>query len=428
MTDRARCRSAAPRLAVDAVDDGRHARRRGRRCRRRPATRSSRTSTEAFPDADRTDGSRTPTAVVARRSAARLRVRPGARGRAAARSGRGRTSSVCSCRPPLRAVRRPGRCPAPRPSRPTASPTRSCGARAPPPRPRPGRRCGRSRRRRCGGAPPAATCSPCWRCRRVHGRGRRPPRRRAARRTARRSRTTAVRPPAPFLAGGVPALDPRRVVRARLRRALPPVAGRRPARRRDLPAPIPPDGAVAGTYAARALARGAWIAPARAATRRGRSPWSRRSTTARLPSLAAAGINPLAEDPSGLHGADRGDDDRRGRRAPGQRAPPDHAAAAAGAPRGCAASSSSPTTASCSASSGCGSSACCTDMYLRGAFAGAIPQEAFEVSTGDNVNPPEAVDAGRFVVEVRFAPVAAARVHHRAARAGRRAEARRDAA
>jgi hypothetical protein len=45
-----------------------------------------------------------------------------------------------------------------------------------------------------------------------------------------------------------------------------------------------------------------------------------------------------------------------------------------------------------------------TDMYLRGAFAGAVPQEAFEVSAGDAVNPPESVDSGRFVVEVRVAP------------------------
>jgi phage tail sheath protein FI len=33
-----------------------------------------------------------------------------------------------------------------------------------------------------------------------------------------------------------------------------------------------------------------------------------------------------------------------------------------------------------------------------------VPGEAFEISTGDNVNPPESVELGRFVVEVRFAP------------------------
>jgi phage tail sheath protein FI len=45
-----------------------------------------------------------------------------------------------------------------------------------------------------------------------------------------------------------------------------------------------------------------------------------------------------------------------------------------------------------------------TELFLRGAFAGATPQEAFEVSTGDAVNPPAGIDAGRFVVEVRIAP------------------------
>jgi phage tail sheath protein FI len=43
-------------------------------------------------------------------------------------------------------------------------------------------------------------------------------------------------------------------------------------------------------------------------------------------------------------------------------------------------------------------------MFRLGAFAGAVPAEAFEISTGDNVNPPASVELGRFVVEVRFAP------------------------
>ena len=45
-----------------------------------------------------------------------------------------------------------------------------------------------------------------------------------------------------------------------------------------------------------------------------------------------------------------------------------------------------------------------TGLFQRGAFAGAVPAEAFEVSTGDSVNPQAAVESGRFVVEVRFAP------------------------
>lgn len=45
-----------------------------------------------------------------------------------------------------------------------------------------------------------------------------------------------------------------------------------------------------------------------------------------------------------------------------------------------------------------------SEMYQRGAFAGATPADAFRVVTDETVNPPASVDAGRFVVELRVAP------------------------
>ena len=145
--------------------------------------------------------------------------------------------------------------------------------------------------------------------------------------------TGCVSPPA---SGGVPALDRRRGAASLGYGALYhpwPVVGRRRRHRRS--APVPPDGAVAGTYAARSLR------PRRVDRSRATSPLdtcSRSpppSMTTGCPSLAAAGVNPRRRRPVRLHGADRRDDDRRSRRPPGQRAPPDHAAAPAGSPRRC---------------------------------------------------------------------------------------------
>lgn len=43
-------------------------------------------------------------------------------------------------------------------------------------------------------------------------------------------------------------------------------------------------------------------------------------------------------------------------------------------------------------------------LYERGALVGAVPSEAFRVVADDSVNPPAAVEAGRFVVELWVAP------------------------
>ena len=45
-----------------------------------------------------------------------------------------------------------------------------------------------------------------------------------------------------------------------------------------------------------------------------------------------------------------------------------------------------------------------TDLFRRGAFAGAVAEQSFRVVTDDTVNTPRDADAGRFVVELRVAP------------------------
>jgi phage tail sheath protein FI len=43
-------------------------------------------------------------------------------------------------------------------------------------------------------------------------------------------------------------------------------------------------------------------------------------------------------------------------------------------------------------------------MDEAGAFAGATPEQSFQVDTGPAVNPPEDVDRGRFVAVIKVAP------------------------
>ncbi len=45
-----------------------------------------------------------------------------------------------------------------------------------------------------------------------------------------------------------------------------------------------------------------------------------------------------------------------------------------------------------------------TDLFQRGAFAGATPEQSFRVVTDSTINTPQATDAGHFFVELRVAP------------------------
>lgn len=43
-------------------------------------------------------------------------------------------------------------------------------------------------------------------------------------------------------------------------------------------------------------------------------------------------------------------------------------------------------------------------LFLRGAFAGARPEQAYQVVADDSINTPQSIDAGRFIMELRVAP------------------------
>ncbi len=45
-----------------------------------------------------------------------------------------------------------------------------------------------------------------------------------------------------------------------------------------------------------------------------------------------------------------------------------------------------------------------SELFVRGAFAGARPEEAYNVVVDESVNPPESLENGRFIVELRVAP------------------------
>jgi phage tail sheath protein FI len=45
-----------------------------------------------------------------------------------------------------------------------------------------------------------------------------------------------------------------------------------------------------------------------------------------------------------------------------------------------------------------------TDLFKRGAFAGATPEQSFRVVTDETINTSRDQDAGRFFVELRVAP------------------------
>ena len=57
------------------------------------------------------------------------------------------------------------------------------------------------------------------------------------------------------------------------------------------------------------------------------------------------------------------------------------------------------------------------DMFVRGAFAGATPATSFQVVTSQALNTPQSVEQGRFIVELRVAPIAATDISDRPPRA-----------
>jgi hypothetical protein len=165
---------------------------------------------------------------------------------------------------------------------------------------------------------------------------------------------------------------------------------------------IPPDGATAGVIAARSIGRGAWIAPANEPLR---------GPVALTPPLAAelrqalqdAAVNVIRQEPAGFVCLDADtlspDDEvrpinvrrlialvRRFALRVGESyvfAPNDGAARRAVRRA---------------------FESMLETLFFRGAFAGATEKTSFQVVTGDSLNTPASIDAGRLIAEIRIAP------------------------
>jgi hypothetical protein len=171
---------------------------------------------------------------------------------------------------------------------------------------------------------------------------------------------------------------------------------------RDLFRPTPPDGAACGVIAARALTRGAWIAPANVAMS-GAVALTPSIRSERRLDLQEAQINIIRQDPRGFMSmsADTLSDDEDLR--------PINVRRLLSLLRRLALRLGAryvfePNDASFRRAVGRGFEALLGQMFARGAFAGITPQTSFQVVTGGSVNPAESVERGRFIVELRVAP------------------------
>jgi phage tail sheath protein FI len=164
----------------------------------------------------------------------------------------------------------------------------------------------------------------------------------------------------------------------------------------------PPDGAIAGTIAARAMARGAWVAPANEPLE-GVVALTPEIPRTALQSLQDAAVNVLRQEPAGFVclDADTLTDDetirplnvrrllillRRAAIRVGNRYAfePNDESLARAVKRGF--------------------EAMLETLFLRGAFTGRTAGAAFQVTTDQTVNSPQAIDSGRFLAEIRVAP------------------------
>ena len=164
----------------------------------------------------------------------------------------------------------------------------------------------------------------------------------------------------------------------------------------------PPDGTACGVIAARALKRGAWIAPANEVMR-GPIALTPAIKSERWLDLQEAQINVIRQDPRGFMSMSADtladDDDLR----------PINVRRLLSLLRRLALRLGAryvfePNDAAFRRSVQRGFEAMLGEMFVRGAFAGATPQTAFQVVTGDSLNTPQSVEQGRFIVELRVAP------------------------
>jgi phage tail sheath protein FI len=165
---------------------------------------------------------------------------------------------------------------------------------------------------------------------------------------------------------------------------------------------MPPDGATAGVLAARAIGRGAWIAPANEPLR-GPVALTPAISAARRQDLQDAAVNLIRQEPGGFVCLDADtlspDDEVRPinvrrlialvRRAALQVGndytfEPNDDAARRAVQRAF--------------------ESMLETLYVRGAFAGATEQDSFQVVTDASLNTASSVDAGRLIAEIRIAP------------------------
>lgn len=165
---------------------------------------------------------------------------------------------------------------------------------------------------------------------------------------------------------------------------------------------FPPDGPMSGVMAARANARGAWVAPANEPLR-GVVALTPAIGVDALQSLQDAGVNVIRHEPSGFVYLDAdtltNDDDYRALnvrrllillRRVAIRTGNDYAF--------------EPNSSSLRNTIKRGFEAMLSSLFARGAFAGRNTSSAFQVVTDETVNTPSGVDNGRLVAEIRVAP------------------------
>ena len=165
---------------------------------------------------------------------------------------------------------------------------------------------------------------------------------------------------------------------------------------------VPPEGAVCGVAASKTLAQGAWVAPANQPLRAtiGLAPSLSRGEESRL---ASAGINLIHQDPRGFLalGADTLNRDADLRPISVRRL---LILLRRLALREGASYVFEPSSDDFRRLVSRRFEDLLGDLFTRGALAGRAREEAFRVIADESLNPPQSLDAGRFILELRVAP------------------------
>jgi hypothetical protein len=165
---------------------------------------------------------------------------------------------------------------------------------------------------------------------------------------------------------------------------------------------IPPDGATAGVIAARSINRGAWIAPANEPLT-GPVALTPPLSSAFWQSLQDAAVNVIRQEPWGFVCLDADtlspDDEVRPLNVRRLLALVRRFALRVGE-----AYVFEPNGAATRRAVQRAFESMLETLYIRGAFAGATEKTSFQVVTGESLNTPQSVDAGRLIAEIRIAP------------------------